>query len=112
MGQLHGSCLYAILHTVIPYQSFTFVSAPKYVAMILQVVGVEGHNPSGHCLIASRLMDAVPLSAATEFEEQLEPPSKRRDGSQEKLEATDPVSPEQLTIVSVPVACLAGIFEL
>ncbi|KAL3835659.1 hypothetical protein ACJIZ3_010395 [Penstemon smallii] len=28
-----------------------------------QVVGVEGHNPSGHCLIASKIIDYVPLSA-------------------------------------------------
>ncbi|XP_021899762.1 DNA polymerase alpha subunit B isoform X2 [Carica papaya] len=27
-----------------------------------QVVGIEGHNPSGHCLIASKLVDYVPLS--------------------------------------------------
>lgn len=30
----------------------------------LQVVGVEGHNPSGHCLIASKLIDYVPLSVS------------------------------------------------
>ncbi|KAL8254299.1 hypothetical protein R6Q59_032520 [Mikania micrantha] len=27
-----------------------------------QVVGVEGHNPSGHCLIATKIVDHVPLS--------------------------------------------------
>ncbi|KAK6160370.1 hypothetical protein DH2020_003751 [Rehmannia glutinosa] len=38
-----------------------------------QVVGVEGHNPSGHCLIASRIIDCVPSSViSTEH-----PPSKR-----------------------------------
>ncbi|XP_024025731.1 DNA polymerase alpha subunit B [Morus notabilis] len=27
-----------------------------------QVVGIEGHNPSGHCLIASKFVDSIPLS--------------------------------------------------
>lgn len=27
-----------------------------------QIVGIEGQNPSGHCLIASKLVDSVPLS--------------------------------------------------
>ncbi|XP_042506466.1 DNA polymerase alpha subunit B [Macadamia integrifolia] len=26
-----------------------------------QVVGVEGHNPSGHCLVASKVVDAIPF---------------------------------------------------
>ncbi|KAJ4960012.1 hypothetical protein NE237_019922 [Protea cynaroides] len=26
-----------------------------------QVVGVEGHNPSGHRLVASKVIDAIPL---------------------------------------------------
>uniref|UniRef100_A0A0A9EXG1 DNA polymerase alpha subunit B n=1 Tax=Arundo donax TaxID=35708 RepID=A0A0A9EXG1_ARUDO len=27
-----------------------------------QVVGIEGHNPSGHCFIASKLIDSIPIS--------------------------------------------------
>ncbi|CAK9155820.1 unnamed protein product [Ilex paraguariensis] len=30
-----------------------------------QVVGVEGHNPSGHCLIASKITDCVALSVSS-----------------------------------------------
>ena len=26
------------------------------------MVGIEGHNPSGHCLIASKLVDSMPFS--------------------------------------------------
>lgn len=36
-------------------------------------MGVEGHNPSGHCLIASNIIDYVPLSTTSE-----EHPSKRQ----------------------------------
>ncbi|KAG2702654.1 hypothetical protein I3843_06G093400 [Carya illinoinensis] len=31
-----------------------------------QVVGIEGHNPSGHCLIASKLVDSIPLSVTAD----------------------------------------------
>ncbi|VAI79658.1 unnamed protein product [Triticum turgidum subsp. durum] len=27
-----------------------------------QVVGIEGHNPSGHCFVASKLTDSIPIS--------------------------------------------------
>ncbi|XP_047325252.1 DNA polymerase alpha subunit B [Impatiens glandulifera] len=31
-----------------------------------QVVGIEGNNPSGHCLIASRIIDCIPLSLSAD----------------------------------------------
>ncbi|KAK9276974.1 hypothetical protein L1049_006513 [Liquidambar formosana] len=31
-----------------------------------QVVGIEGHNPSGHCLIASKILDSIPLSVSAD----------------------------------------------
>ena len=34
----------------------------------LQVVGIEGHNPSGHCLIASKILDSIPVSAPTDVD--------------------------------------------
>lgn len=30
------------------------------------MVGVEGHNPSGHCLIASKIMDCLPLPVSAD----------------------------------------------
>ncbi|KAE8652527.1 hypothetical protein Csa_013070, partial [Cucumis sativus] len=39
-----------------------------------QVVGIEGHNPSGHCLIASKLVDSFPLSATID---PILPPAKK-----------------------------------
>ena len=26
------------------------------------MVGIEGHNPSGHCFVASKLIDLIPVS--------------------------------------------------
>ncbi|XP_061338738.1 uncharacterized protein LOC133285511 [Gastrolobium bilobum] len=39
-----------------------------------QVVGIGGHNPSGHCLVASKLVDSIPTSVA---EEDLNPAKKQ-----------------------------------
>ncbi|KAG5557026.1 hypothetical protein RHGRI_007318 [Rhododendron griersonianum] len=39
------------------------------------VVGVEGHNPSGHCLIASKVIDYVPMSVPSD--EYLHPTKKQ-----------------------------------
>lgn len=30
------------------------------------MVGIGGHNPSGHCFIASKLVDSIPISVADE----------------------------------------------
>ncbi|ONK57978.1 uncharacterized protein A4U43_C09F6390 [Asparagus officinalis] len=38
-----------------------------------QVIGIEGHNPSGHCLIASKVIDLMPYSDVTSL-----PPAKRQ----------------------------------
>ncbi|KAL6953002.1 hypothetical protein U1Q18_040915 [Sarracenia purpurea var. burkii] len=40
-----------------------------------QVVGVEGHNPSGHYLIASKIVDYIPLSVSSD--EHLHPTKKQ-----------------------------------
>lgn len=50
-----------------------------------QVVGVEGHNPSGHCLIASKIVDRIPLSVSST--ENL-PPTKKQAMDQD-LQSTN-----------------------
>ncbi|XP_039055588.1 DNA polymerase alpha subunit B-like isoform X2 [Hibiscus syriacus] len=40
-----------------------------------QVVGIKGNNPSGHCLIASELVDYIPLSIAADMDL---PPAKKQ----------------------------------
>ncbi|EHA8586281.1 putative DNA polymerase alpha subunit B [Cocos nucifera] len=37
-----------------------------------QVIGIEGHNPSGHCLIASKVVDSLPNSLDADL-----PPAKK-----------------------------------
>ncbi|XP_039798730.1 DNA polymerase alpha subunit B-like isoform X2 [Panicum virgatum] len=32
-----------------------------------QVVGIEGHNPSGHCFVASKLIDLIPVSVGAQL---------------------------------------------
>lgn len=40
----------------------------------MQVVGIEGHNPSGHCLVASKLIDSFPVSSTVD---PILPPAKK-----------------------------------
>lgn len=42
-----------------------------------QVIGVEGHNPSGHCLVASRVIDSFPVSNSLYPQDQDAPSAKR-----------------------------------
>lgn len=50
------------------------------------MVGVEGHNPSGHCLIASKIVDSVPFSITSSEER----PSKRQ-ALDDNLQASNPL---------------------
>ncbi|XP_022776256.1 DNA polymerase alpha subunit B-like isoform X6 [Durio zibethinus] len=61
-----------------------------------QVVGIKGHNPSGHCLIASELVDSVPLSFAADTN--LRPAKKQ--ALDEEIQATKfPSSPTEITLI-------------
>ncbi|KAI7997250.1 DNA polymerase alpha subunit B [Camellia lanceoleosa] len=51
-----------------------------------QVVGVEGHNPSGHCLTASKIIDYTPLSGSADENPH---PTKKQVVDQE-FQLTDP----------------------
>ncbi|CAI0426108.1 unnamed protein product [Linum tenue] len=56
-----------------------------------QIVGVEGNNPSGYCLIASKLVDSVPLSANNV--EDLHP--AKRPALDQDIQLVDSSSPEK-----------------
>ncbi|KAB2084340.1 hypothetical protein ES319_A05G327800v1 [Gossypium barbadense] len=61
-----------------------------------QIVGIKGHNPSGHCLIASELVDSVPLSIAADADL---PPTKKQ-ALDEEIQATHLSStPTETTMV-------------
>ncbi|XP_062157586.1 uncharacterized protein LOC133865235 [Alnus glutinosa] len=61
-----------------------------------QVVGVEGHNPSGHCLIASKLVDSVPLSATADVNL---PPAKKQALDQEVQPADLSPTQAELSVI-------------
>ncbi|PIA51345.1 hypothetical protein AQUCO_01100282v1 [Aquilegia coerulea] len=61
-----------------------------------QVVGIEGHNPSGHCLIASKVVDSIPLSVSPDVEI---PPPKRQAMDQEFQPDYPSSKPEMLNMV-------------
>ncbi|KAK3040809.1 hypothetical protein RJ639_029153 [Escallonia herrerae] len=61
-----------------------------------QVVGIEGLNPSGHCLIASKIIDYVPLSVRAD--ENL-PPTKKQAVDQELLLTHPSQMPSELSLI-------------
>ncbi|XP_050207491.1 uncharacterized protein LOC126656912 [Mercurialis annua] len=60
-----------------------------------QVVGVEGQNPSGHCLIASKLIDSVPISATPDGDL---PPAKKQALDQE-IQSADSSSIKEISMI-------------
>ncbi|GMI83477.1 DNA polymerase alpha 2, EMBRYO DEFECTIVE 2814 [Hibiscus trionum] len=67
-----------------------------------QVVGIKGHNPSGHCLIASELVDYIPLSIAADADL---PPAKKQ-ALDEEIQATHLSS----TLTEITMIIAAGPF--
>lgn len=62
----------------------------------VQVVGIEGHNPSGHCLIASKLIDSIPLPVDDDLNLH---PAKKQALDQE-IQSTNVISrPEEISMV-------------
>ncbi|KAJ7945513.1 DNA polymerase alpha subunit B [Quillaja saponaria] len=59
-----------------------------------QVVGIEGHNPSGHCLIASKLVDSLPSVAN---DENLHPAKKQ--AFDKEIHLTDLSSHRELSMI-------------
>ena len=65
---------------------------------ILQVVGIEGCNPSGHCLIASKILDSIPGSAPTDRDL---PPAKKQAQDEEFQLADSSHNLAELSMVSM-----------
>lgn len=54
---------------------------PRFSFFPGQVLGVEGQNPSGFCLMATRIFDSIPVSSSSLKSD--EPPTKRRTSSRD-----------------------------
>jgi hypothetical protein len=69
---------------------------------ITQVMVVEGQNPSGYCLVASRIFDASPLPSLTKLSQEEDPPAKRQAIH---LLPQDPVQSEKSHMLCI-VSCI------
>ncbi|GAV81162.1 LOW QUALITY PROTEIN: DNA_pol_E_B domain-containing protein, partial [Cephalotus follicularis] len=74
-----------------------------------QVVGIEGQNPSGHCLIASKRIDSIPFTVTAD--EKLHPAKKVALG-QEILSADVPYTQKEISKVLLPQALFTTIDNL
>lgn len=63
----------------------------------MQVLGIEGNNPSGHCLIASKVVDSIPLPALPDIG--LPPAKKQAIDQQFQLNSPSSPSTEELSMV-------------
>lgn len=65
----------------------------------MQIVGIEGQNPSGHYLTASKLVDSVPFTRAVDIDL---PPAKRQNLDPEVLApAEEPCERSEVSFVSM-----------
>ncbi|KAK4763658.1 hypothetical protein SAY87_013096 [Trapa incisa] len=60
-----------------------------------QVVGIEGNNPSGHCLIASKIIDSNPLSASAD----INLPSAKRQALDKEGQIDPSFSDKELSMI-------------
>ncbi|KAJ0976973.1 hypothetical protein J5N97_012447 [Dioscorea zingiberensis] len=59
-----------------------------------QVVGIEGHNPSGHCLIASKVVDSLPYILKGDL-----PPAKKQAMDQDYVSSSPSGTSKRLSLV-------------
>ncbi|KAK9120006.1 hypothetical protein Scep_018099 [Stephania cephalantha] len=69
---------------------------PKFSFFPGQVVGIEGHNPSGHCLVASKVTDSIPFLATPDVDL---PPSKRQATDQDLHPISSSRAPGKLSLL-------------
>lgn len=63
------------------------------------MIGIEGHNPSGHCLIASKVVDSLPNSLDADL-----PPAKKLAMDKENQPSSPSDKSRLLSLVSMPHA--------
>ncbi|KAK1438162.1 hypothetical protein QVD17_03965 [Tagetes erecta] len=74
-----------------------------------QVVGVEGHNPSGHCLIATKIVDYIPLSVSHD-DSSHETKTQAMDLDKQPADSSDISSDLSLIIASGPFTTTDNLF--
>ncbi|KAH7286032.1 hypothetical protein KP509_33G056000 [Ceratopteris richardii] len=69
-----------------------------------QIIGVDGHNLSGHCLVASRIVDSIPMPLSEDLFKSHEREPKRQvlDGSTQPLPKKISVNPLSMVIATGP----------
>lgn len=87
---------------------------PKYSVFPGQIVGVEGMNPTGHCLVASRLLDSVPLplfgpKSSAEVAQTFKRP-KMEPGEQYGREAASGAPPAPAQVGDICILAAGGPF--
>lgn len=65
--------------------------------VLFQVVGIEGNNPSGHCLSAAKIIDSIPLPSPADVSLPL---SKKQAVDQDTISPDSSSLPEELSVVS------------
>ncbi|KAF9609088.1 hypothetical protein IFM89_012653 [Coptis chinensis] len=68
----------------------------KSIMLLGQVVGIEGHNPSGHCLVALKVFDSFPFSVSPDMEF---PPAKKQAMDHEFQPNSPSSTPKKLSLV-------------
>ncbi|RYR05379.1 hypothetical protein Ahy_B06g085243 [Arachis hypogaea] len=74
-----------------------------------EVVGIEGHNPSGHCLVASKLVDSIPPTSVAD-DKDLNPAKKLAIDKSQPIDITSKkielsmVASKQCNFIQIPTA--------
>ncbi|XP_057738472.1 uncharacterized protein LOC130955598 [Arachis stenosperma] len=74
-----------------------------------QVVGIEGHNPSGHCLVASKLVDSIPPTSGAD-DKDLNPAKKLAIDKSQPIDITSKKTELSMIIAAGPFTTTDNLF--
>ncbi|QHO47201.1 putative LRR receptor-like serine/threonine-protein kinase [Arachis hypogaea] len=94
-------------------ESFGYCSwkleALREVIMAWQVVGIQGHNPSGHCLVASKLVDSI-LPTSVADDKDLNPAKKLAIDKSQPIDITSKKTELSMIIAAGPFTTTDNLF--
>ncbi|XLR27124.1 hypothetical protein S83_055024, partial [Arachis hypogaea] len=73
------------------------------------VVGIEGHNPSGHCLVASKLVDSIPPTSVAD-DKDLNPAKKLAIDKSQPIDITSKKTELSMIIAAGPFTTTDNLF--